>query len=217
MDGALLVGLAALAGVGFGYGADRLAARWPPHEGRLIRPTDWRTALVVAAGGVAFGALAWRFGGTMPAIAVVGLYVAALVVLFATDLDQRLLPDLITLPLIAFAVVVLAAGWSPFIRSNDQLLWAVIAAIAVPLGLGLLAIPFGAGAIGQGDLKLLVSVGLLAGAERLVYGLFVGTAAAGVVIVVLVLARRITMRSYVPYGPFLIGGAMWGLLGLSSV
>jgi prepilin signal peptidase PulO-like enzyme (type II secretory pathway) len=35
----------------------------------------------------------------------------------------------------------------------------------------------------------------------------------GIVIVALLVARRITLRSYVPYGPFLVIGALWSLLG----
>ncbi len=89
---------------------------------------------------------------------------------------------------------------------------AIVAAIAVPGLLAVLALPFGAGAIGMGDLKLLVSVGLLAGALRLVTGVVYGALLAGVVIVVLLGARRITLKTYVPFGPFLIYGALWTIL-----
>jgi prepilin signal peptidase PulO-like enzyme (type II secretory pathway) len=34
--------------------------------------------------------------------------------------------------------------------------------------------------------------------------------------VVLIAVRRITIRSYVPYGPFLIIGALWALLVLAE-
>jgi leader peptidase (prepilin peptidase)/N-methyltransferase len=64
----------------------------------------------------------------------------------------------------------------------------------------------------MGDLKLLVSVGLLAGPLRLVTGVIYGALLAGVVIVILLIARRITLRTYVPFGPFLIFGAMWAIL-----
>jgi leader peptidase (prepilin peptidase)/N-methyltransferase len=116
--------------------------------------------------------------------------------------------------MIALAALVSVAGASPFIHSTDELLWAVAAAIAVPLALFVLAIPFGEGAIGQGDLKLLVSVGLFAGAQKLFYGLVVGAVLAGVVVGILVLVRRISMKTFVPYGPFLIVGALWAILAL---
>ena len=86
----------------------------------------------------------------------------------------------------------------------------------MPLGLYLLAIPFGAGAIGQGDLKLLVSVGLLGGALNLFYALVAGALLAGIVVAILVFSRRISMKSFVPYGPFLIAGTLWAILALQG-
>jgi leader peptidase (prepilin peptidase) / N-methyltransferase len=206
--------IAGVLGLGGGFAADRLAARWPAHEDGSIRPIDWRTPLVVILGGLAFAATVARFGMDLRALLIVGAYVAALVVLFATDLDQRLLPDVITLPLVALAAIVTVTGASPFIHTNDDVLWALAAAVVVPLALYLLAIPFGAGAIGQGDLKLLVSVGLLTGALNLFYGLVAGALLAGITVAILVFTRRISMKSFVPYGPFLILGILWAILAL---
>jgi leader peptidase (prepilin peptidase)/N-methyltransferase len=138
--------------------------------------------------------------------------VVALVLLFATDLDQRLLPDVITYPLIALAVVAFALGIGPYVHDPVELGFAAAAAVLVPAVLYLVSIPFGPGAIGQGDLKLLAGVGLLGGPFRLFFGLVAGAIAAAVVIVVLVAVRRITLKTYVPYGPFLIAGALWALL-----
>jgi leader peptidase (prepilin peptidase)/N-methyltransferase len=106
------------------------------------------------------------------------------------------------------------AGTGPYVHTVEDLAWAAAAAIVVPAALYLLAIPFGAGAIGQGDLKLLVSVGLLAGALNLFYALIAGALLAGLVVGVLVFTRRITMKSFVPYGPFLIAGTLWAILAL---
>ncbi len=80
------------------------------------------------------------------------------------------------------------------------------------MGLWAISIPFGRGAIGQGDLKLLVSVGIIAGAARLIYGVIYGALLAGVVLVVLLVLKRITLKTFVPYGPFLIIGAIWSIL-----
>jgi len=206
--------IAALLGLGWGFAADRLAARWPAHEDGSIRPIDWRTALVVLVGVAAFAGTVLRFGATPTPFVVVGIYVVALVVLFATDLDQRLLPDVITLPLIGYAAIVYLVGASPFIATTDDLLWAIGAAIVVPVALYALSIPFGRGAIGQGDLKLLVSVGLLAGSAKLFYALIAGALLAGLTVGVLLFVRRISLKSFVPYGPFLIAGTLWAILGL---
>jgi leader peptidase (prepilin peptidase)/N-methyltransferase len=216
MGGAILVALAGIAGAGWGYASDRIAARWPAHEDGSVRPRDWRTWLVVLAGAVSGGATLARFGTDLPALAIVGVYVVALVLLFATDLDQRLLPDVVTLPLIGLAGLAYVTGAGPFVRTTDELLWAAGAAVLIPAGLFVLAIPFGAGAIGQGDLKLLLSVGLLAGALKLFYALAIGALLAGVIVAILVFIRRLTLKSYVPYGPFLIVGTLWVILALPA-
>jgi leader peptidase (prepilin peptidase)/N-methyltransferase len=206
--------IAGVLGLAWGLASDRLAARWPAHEDGSIRPIDWRTPVVAVLGAVAFAGTVLRFGTTPVPLAVVGLYVAALIVLFATDLDQRLLPDLITLPLIAAALLVYVVGASPFLSTVQDFAWAAAAALVVPLALLLLAIPFGQGAIGQGDLKLLVSVGLLAGSAKLFYALVAGALLAGLTVGILLFVRRISMKSFVPYGPFLIAGTLWAILGL---
>ncbi|MBI2781308.1 MAG: prepilin peptidase [Chloroflexi bacterium] len=208
--------IAAILGLAWGFVSDRIAARWPAHEGGSVRGVDWRTPLVVLLGGAAFWGTAARFEGNPAQLAFVGVYVVALVLLFATDLDQKLLPDVITLPLVVLALAAFATGAGPYVHTVDDLAWATAAAIGVPVGLYLLAIPFGAGAIGQGDLKLLVSVGLLAGALKLFYGLVAGALLAGIVVAVLVVTRRLSMKSFVPYGPFLIAGALWSMVALPS-
>ena len=216
MDQAVPIGLAAVVGAAWGLAADRLAARWPAHEDGSIRPIDWRTPVVVLVGAAAFAGTVLRFGTTPTAFGVVGIYMVALVVLFATDLDQRLLPDVITLPLIGYAAVVYLLGASPFIATTENLAWAIGAAVVVPLALYLLSIPFGQGAIGQGDLKLLVSVGLLAGSGKLFYALIAGALLAGPTVGVLLFVRRISLKSFVPYGPFLIAGTIWAILALAQ-
>ena len=205
-----LVILLGVVGGAWGFAADRIAARWPAHDDGSVRPIDWRTPVVVIVGALSLGALTVRF--TDPLVAVVfGAYLVALVLLLATDLDQRLLPDVITLPAIPLAFVFSLSGLNPLVPVG-VLPIAVAVAIAIPLLLWLVSIPFGAGAIGQGDLKLLVSVGLMVGPLRLVYGAIYGALLAGVVLVVLLLLRRITLKTFVPYGPFLIIGAIWAVL-----
>jgi leader peptidase (prepilin peptidase)/N-methyltransferase len=219
---AALAALLGGAGVAWGLLADRIAARWPAHEEEVdaagtvirpagwVRPVDWRTPVVALLGGVSLAALPVRFD-ELSELALFGAFFVALALLLATDLDQRLLPNEITLPAIPLALLAGLAGVNPLVPP-EALPLAVVAAIAIPAFLFAVAIPFGAGAIGIGDLKLLVSVGLLTGLLRAVTGVIVGALAAGIVLAVLLAARRITLKTYVPFGPFLIFGAYWAVL-----
>jgi leader peptidase (prepilin peptidase)/N-methyltransferase len=199
----------ALAGAAWGVVADRISIRWPDHEdGVQPRPIDWRTLVVAVVGAASLAAIPFRFAEPAPAV-VFGIVVIALVLLLATDLDQRLLPDLVTLPLIPFAAVVGLTGLNPFVEGD--LVGAVAAALIFPIGLFVLSIPFGAGAIGMGDLKLMISVGLLLGLYRTLLGLMAGAILSGVVVVVLLATRRVTLRTFIPFGPFLILGALWAI------
>lgn len=202
----------ALAGLALGIAADRFATRWPEHDeehppGRRV---DWRTALTALVGALAFGLLPIRFDGEPLAAVVFGAWFATLVVGLATDLDQRLLPDLLTLPVVPVALVYAVSGANPLVGS--ELALAVIAAVAIPLVLFLPSIPFGAGAFGIGDVKLLAGVGLMVGGSRAFSSVVFALLLSGVVLVVLLAARRIGRRTYVPFGPFFIVGALWVVL-----
>ncbi len=135
---------------------------------------------------------------------------ATLIVGLATDLDQRLLPNELTLPVIPIALLYDLTGRNPLV--GGELLPAVAAAAIIPAVLYLPSLPFGAGAIGLGDVYQLVGVGLVRGGLRAVAGGITGLFVSGLVLGVLLLARRIGRRTYVPFGPFLILGALWALL-----
>ncbi len=200
------------AGLVLGLAADRLATRWPEHDeehpaGRAI---DWRTATIALVGAIAFGLLPIRFSTDPVAFAIFGAWFVTLVIGLATDLDQRLLPDVLTLPVIPVALVYALTGTNPLV--GDEIILAIVAAVAIPAVLYLPSIPFGAGAFGLGDVKLLIGVGLLVGGSRALGSVFVALILGGVVIGVLLATHRIGRRTYIPFGPFFIIGALWAVL-----
>ena len=200
------------AGFALGLASDRLATRWPEHdeEHPAGRKVDWRTALTALVGAIAFGLLPIRFGGDPLAFVLFGAWFATMVVGLGTDLDQRLLPNLLTLPVIPVALLYAVSGQNPLVGSDLGL--AIAAAILIPAVLYLPSLPFGAGAFGLGDVFLLIGVGLMVGGERALGSVFVGLILAGVVLAALLIAGRIGRRTYVPFGPFLIAGALWAAL-----
>ena len=216
----------------WGFVADRIATRWPEHdeEAGFVagRAPGWRTVVVVAFGAIGLGLLPSVFlesvapstaplvplvAGKLAAPAVLAVfvaYVAVLVLLLATDLDQRIMPDILTLPMIPIALLFAVSGQNPLV--GDQIVPAIAAALLIPAVLYLPSLLFGPGAFGLGDVKLLVTVGLVSGGYRALAGVFAGILVAGLVIVVLLVTRRVTLKSYIPFGPFLILGALWAIL-----
>jgi leader peptidase (prepilin peptidase) / N-methyltransferase len=207
-----LAGLLGAGGFVLGLAADRFATRWPEHDeehppGRAV---DWRTAAVALVGALALGLLPLRFGSDPLALVIFGAWFVTLIIGLATDLDQRLLPDLLTLPVIPVGLVYALSGANPLV--GGEVVAAVVAALAIPAVLYLPSIPFGAGAFGLGDVKLLIGVGLLAGGSRALGSLIFALVLAGVVLIALLLFRRIGRRTYIPFGPFFIIGALWAVL-----
>ncbi|HEY5488706.1 MAG TPA: prepilin peptidase, partial [Candidatus Limnocylindrales bacterium] len=144
--------------------------------------------------------------------AVYAVLFVALLVLLATDLDQRVLPDLITLPLIVFAAVLLIGDWSPALANKDLgRISGLAAGILAPVLL-LVSDRVIGGDLGMGDVKLSISLGLIFGLSALFYGLLLASIGFAVVLIGLMAVRRLGMKSAVPFGPVLIFAAFLAAL-----
>jgi leader peptidase (prepilin peptidase)/N-methyltransferase len=184
--------------------AERLASTWPPDEAQR-RPIGWRTVLLalvsglVAAGVVARSQLPWWATG------IYLVLLALLLVLTATDLEQRRLPHLVLDPLIllAAAFVLVNPGVAP--------LMALLGAAAAVAFLGALAIVV-RGGLALGDLYLVAPIGLMLGWPAIFSALFGAAFLSAGASLVLLATRRVGMRSYIPFGPFLVAGAVLILL-----
>lgn len=198
---------AAAGGLLLGVVADRLSTRWPEHEADYARRRpDWRTLVVGAAGALVAAGLVSRWSEPRD-LAILAIYCAALLVLLATDLDQRLLPDVVTLPLIVLCGVAVVLNWVPPLadKSLGQVS-GVLAAAGLPLLLFVTDRVLH-GELGAGDLKLAVSVGLMSGVGNMFVGLICASVGFSAVLIALIALRRLSLRSAVPFGPVLIFAA----------
>ena len=184
--------------------AERLASVWPPDEAQRRR-FGVRTILLATASGVAAAAIVARSELPWWATAAHLVLLALMLVLTATDLEQRRLPHIVLDPLI-----VLAAAFVPF-NPAVQPLDALIGAGAAVAFLGVLALVV-RGGLAVGDLYLVAPIGLLLGWPVIFTGLFAAAFLAAGTSLVLLAVRRVGMRSYIPFGPFLVGGAVLALL-----
>jgi len=187
-----------------GAAAERIASVWPPDEASR-RPPGVRMVLLAAASGFAAWGISVRSGLPWWATAVYLVLLAFLVLLTATDLEQRRLPHLVLDPLIVVAAVFVP--FNPAVAPLDALIGGG-AAVAFLGALALLV----RGGLAVGDLYLVGPIGLMLGWPIIFSALF-GAAflAAGARRAPLV-SRPVGMRSYIPFGPFLVAGAVLVLL-----
>jgi leader peptidase (prepilin peptidase) / N-methyltransferase len=187
-----------------GAASERLASVWPADEASRRGPGIRTLSVAVAA---ALGAAGIAARSELPAWAT-GVYLLALAiltVLVATDLEQRRLPHLLLDPLILLSVV-----FVPF-NPTVEPIWAVVGALAAIAFLGALGLVV-RGGLALGDLYLVAPLGLLLGWPAIFTALFAAGLLAALTSLGLLVARRVGLRSYIPFGPFLVGGAVIALL-----
>lgn len=151
------------------------------------------------------GILAWRLVIVYPydviALALATVIIAILVVLAVIDFRTFLLPDGFILGLCAIVLVwVLYQAYSP---SH------IIGGVGIGAGFLLLLwiLTRGQG-IGLGDVKLMVPLGAYFGPWSATVVLFLAFCIGGIVGIFLLARRSATLKTAVPFGPFLIGAAL---------
>jgi leader peptidase (prepilin peptidase)/N-methyltransferase len=135
------------------------------------------------------------------------------VALTAIDVAVQRLPDRLTLPAYPMLIALLAVA---ALTQDDlgALVRAVLGGLALAGGYLLLAL-LRPGQIGGGDIKVAGLAGLALGWlgwPDVLYGGVLGFVLAGVASLVLLAARRVTMRSAISFGPYLLGGALLAML-----
>jgi leader peptidase (prepilin peptidase) / N-methyltransferase len=173
---------------------------------------SWYPAAEVVTGAL-FAGLGLR-SGPSPALPALCYLAAVSVPLAVIDLRCRRLPDLLTLPSYPVALVLLIAA-APFIHNGWGRVIHGLAGMAV-LGVFYLFLAFiyPAG-IGWGDVKLSGVLGLYlgwCGAGVLVAGVLAGYLLAAAAGVGLIAAGRATPKTPIPFGPFMLAGALGAIL-----
>lgn len=223
-----LVGLLVVAAVPLGWwlgraldtGGYRLDDEWPdggvPTDGAAAGsfPAIGRWAATLALP-VLWGLLAWRLGaladgaGLPPYLLLAWLAVA----LTWTDLDTHRLPEGLTLPAIPglLALLLIAAATAGDWWALGRAVLCAVVVYVLYFGLSWAS----RGAFGMGDVTLAGLVALplgFLGWVTVFEGLFVAHIVGGLVSVVVVVARRGGRKTAIPFGPFLLVGALAAVL-----
>lgn len=178
----------------------------------FVRPTHrdlvWGTAVV----GCLSGAFGGRFGIGPVGISAL-IFVVGSIVLAEIDLRTRRLPREISYPL--FGSMLLCIGISSWHEGTSRRLVDALVGAAIVTGVLLVLHLASRGGLGDGDVRLAPALGSLAfvgGVETVWIGLFVAFVSAGIGVALLMALGRASRSSTVPFGPFLIGGALSAVL-----
>jgi prepilin signal peptidase PulO-like enzyme (type II secretory pathway) len=163
---------------------------------------------------------AWPFGfETWQAIVLFGfwlVYMVMLAILVVYDLRWMLLPDAIVIPLIAlsFADAAVRVSLMP-----DASLAAyashVVLGVAAMAGVYWALYVFSKGKwVGYGDVKLAIFMGAVLGWQKTLLVLILANVIGLVIVLPGLLSRKLTPKSHVPFGPFMIAAfVIAGLFG----
>jgi leader peptidase (prepilin peptidase) / N-methyltransferase len=174
-----------------------------------------RYPLVEVLTALASAAVAWQFGFGLPACAALFL-TWFLIALTFIDLDQQLLPDSLTLPLLwsglllsLFAATPDAATVPADVRSS--LIGAIAGYVSLWSVYHLFRLATGKEGMGYGDFKLFAALGAWLGWQMLLPVILLASTAGAAVGILLIAVRKHERAAPMPFGPFL-AGAGWLML-----
>jgi prepilin signal peptidase PulO-like enzyme (type II secretory pathway) len=158
----------------------------------------------------------WNFGITSLAI-LIAITGCGMIVIFVKDMVNSIIPDEIVIPLILLwlvIIVILFIKQSIFHVNIEGFLSPTKLIIAGGIGAilpAILVLVSHEKWMGMGDLKLSLLIGFSVGYPRILISLFFAYIFGAIAGLILIAARKKTMKQQIPFGPFLVAGWIIGL------
>lgn len=174
-------------------------------------PISSRYPLVEVACGLLSGYVAWHFGFTWQAGAML-LLTWGLVAMSMIDIDHQLLPDSLVLPLLWLGLILNSFGL--FVSLESALWGAVVGYLSLWSVYWLFKLVTGKEGMGYGDFKLLAMLGAWGGWQVLPLTILLSSVVGAVLGTILLRMQRAESNTPIPFGPYLaIAGwvaLLWG-------
>ncbi len=159
-----------------------------------------RYPLVELACGVLSGVIAWQFGVSWEALAMLVL-TWGLLAMSLIDADQQILPDALVLPLLWLGLILNSFGL--FTSLPDALWGAVIGYMSLWSIFWLFKLVTGKEGMGYGDFKLLALLGAWGGWQVLPLTILLSSVVGAVLGVIILRLQRNSYSNPIPFGPYL--------------
>lgn len=155
--------------------------------------------------GLLVAVLAWHFGPTWQFI-YASILTFVLVALTGIDLDEMLLPDQLTLPILWLGLVINLKGI--YISPEDAILGAAAGYLSLWSVFWLFKLVTGKEGMGYGDFKLLAVFGAWLGWQMLPLIILLSSLVGAVVGISMIITKQINKGNPIPFGPY-IAAAGW--------
>jgi leader peptidase (prepilin peptidase) / N-methyltransferase len=161
--------------------------------------------------GALYAYCAYRWGWSWQTLAWCA-FCTALIVLTYIDWDTTLLPDNITLPLLWLGLIVAALRWNTEVTLLNALWGSVAGYLSLWSVYWLFKLVTGKEGMGYGDFKLFAALGAWFGWQALIPMILLASVLGAVVGIAMKLNSSLREGGYVPFGPFLAGAGVVGLM-----
>ena len=163
-------------------------------------PISLRYPLVELACGVLSAVVAWQFGFTWQAGAVL-LLTWGLLAMSLIDADHQLLPDVLVLPLLWLGLIVNQSG---LLATPSDAFWGAVAGyLSLWSVYWLFKLVTGKEGMGYGDFKLLAMLGAWGGWQILPLTILLSSVVGAVLGIIILRVRRADGGTPLPFGPYL--------------
>ena len=173
------------------------------------KPISWQYPLVELVTGILFVLCVWYFSSFL----LFWLFVVScLIIIFVYDLKHYIIPDKIIY--LAIIIALLYNLYSLFIIHDSSFCYNLLAGLAAgAFFLAIVLISKGKW-MGVGDIKLALFMGLILGWPNILTALFLAFLIGAFVSIILMILKKKTLKSEIPFGPFLAGATIialfWG-------
>jgi prepilin signal peptidase PulO-like enzyme (type II secretory pathway) len=187
----------------------------------------WRVLIVEVISGLVFALSYWRFAGGLDTPNYTALFITAFwccifIIIIFIDWEHKLILNRITYPAAILALVLLGIatafpeaeilGDRVFIP--DNIILSGIIGGAVGFAFFFIVFLINPGAMGMGDIKLALLIGLVTGFPLVIAGLMIGILVGGLTAIILLVFKIRKGKDVIPYGTFLgigpIVAFFWG-------
>ncbi len=152
--------------------------------------------LIVELGTSLIFLLTWLKFGQSWQTALYCLYGAVLIIMGGIDLEHQKIPNVLIYPAIGLGLIMI-----PFLHINK--IWMMLAGGLLGFGVLFLIAVFAPGAMGMGDVKLVLFLGFVLGFPEIVLSLFLAFVSGGLLAGILLAIKKIGRKDTIAFGPFL--------------